>query len=1035
MADHHRSAAPRIWIPCRPDNRPGLPEIAYRIGTQPEFFERMKWRIPRQLVTDLETGLAIKPLAPLRARDTSDPTLALMDAFAASLDVLTFYSERIANEAYIGTAVQRRSMIEIARAIGYKLAPGVAASVHLSFTVEDADDPYRAVEVPAGVQAMSIPRAKGELPQVFETIEPILARGEWNAMPARTEQDQNLALYWNLDDDGEDPVPDPKNGRIYLFDLDNSFDADEESDPELVSFPDVASLERYFPLSTGLDLEAALEKLIADHAYNPDIEPVLRAVPVDEIYLRGVGLGLKPGNRIVTTGVKIDGEGERQVACGVLRVISATDDLAYGITLLVATPHGQPPDAVKRAPAYRAPRLRLLRMPTQRIAFNAANVHMVVRNAMWSGAALSAVIRTQGWSRRKLLRLIRRPVAVDAPDTAEAQPGLYVMRQDCGFFGCTAPRWESLAKAGESRGDPYTEPWDGRTATAVLSAEPVRSIWTDSQGGSLAPHGAHVFTRARDQGNRPQRLGGAGDAGRGGDRAPHCRGGDPVTQRLRADRQGDRILFAHPNDKPGSQDDFIPPVETSTSSLNSYKFRTAKLHAASEALPLAGTPIREELAAGTTIIDLASLYLDIERGRAVSISGSRSDGEGITDTETLTVSEVAHVGGHTRLSLESGPDYSYVRTSVRLNANMALATHGELFEEVLGSGDASLPNQLFTLAKKPLTFVSANTPDGRASTLAIRVDGISWHEVGTLYDAGPYDRAFEVRLEDDGSTRVCFGDGVRGHRLPTGTSNVIASYRTGIGHAGEVADEAIMLLKTKPLGIKGVVNPSAASGSAEAETLADARSRAPQSVRILGRIVSLTDYQDFAVSFAGIGKARADALWSGQAQIVYLSVAPDSDSLLDGEAPVLDSLRGAADQMRDGTDTIVIAPYQRRYFQLAARLFKHPDHLAETVASAARAALLAGFGYTMRSLAQPVSGAEAIALLQAVPGVVGVDLDVLALLEGDDPEAEGPGTLASILPAEAARLLPETEGGGLAAAELLTILDSAISLTVEEAHA
>lgn len=1021
--------------PVRPDNRPGLPEISYRIGTQPEFFERMKWRIPRQLVTDLETGLAIKPLAPLRARDTSDPTLALMDAFAASLDVLTFYSERIANEAYIGTALQRRSMIEIARAIGYKLAPGVAASVHLSFTVEDADDPYRAVAVPAGIQAMSIPKAKGELPQVFETIEPILARGEWNAMPARTEQDQNLALYWNRDDDGEDPAPDPNNGRIYLFDLDNSFDADEESDPDLVSFPDLDSLKRYFPLSAGLDLEAALEKLIADHAYNPDIEPVLRAVPVDEIYLRGVGLGLKPGNRIVTTGVKIDGEGERQVACGVLRVISATDDLAYGITLLVATPHGKPPDAVKRAPAYRAPRLRLLRMPTHRIAFNAANVHAVVRNAMWSGTALSAVIRTQGWSRRKLLRLIRRPVAVDTPDTAEAQPGLYVMRQDCGFFGCTAPRWESLAKAGESRGDPYPDPWDGRTATAVLSAEPVRSIWTDSQGGSLAPHGAHVFTEREIKEIVPngwaalETPAGAVTVLRIAAAATQSRSDYALTGKATG------ILFAHPNDQPGSGDDFVPPTEASTSPLNSYKFRTAKLHAASEALPLAGTPIREELAAGTTTIDLASLYLDIERGRAVSISGSRSDGEGITDSETLTVSEVAHVGGHTRLSLESGPDYSYVRTSVRLNANMALATHGELFEEVLGSGDASLPNQLFTLAKKPLTFVSADTPDGRASTLAIRVDGISWHEVGTLYDAGPYDRAFEVRLEDDGATRVCFGDGVRGHRLPTGTSNVIASYRTGIGHAGEVADEAIMLLKTKPLGIKGVVNPSAASGSAEAETLADARSRAPQSVRILGRIVSLTDYQDFAVSFAGIGKARADALWSGQAQIVYLSVAPDSDSLLDEEAPVLDSLRGAADQMRDGTDTIVIAPYQRRYFQLAARLFKHPDHLAETVASAARAALLAGFGYTMRSLAQPVSGAEAIALLQAVPGVVGVDLDVLALLEGDDPEAEGPGTLASILPAEAARLLPEAQGGGLAAAELLTILDSAISLTVEEAHA
>ena len=34
----------------RPDNRPGLPQVAYRIGTQPEFLARMNWRIPRQTV-------------------------------------------------------------------------------------------------------------------------------------------------------------------------------------------------------------------------------------------------------------------------------------------------------------------------------------------------------------------------------------------------------------------------------------------------------------------------------------------------------------------------------------------------------------------------------------------------------------------------------------------------------------------------------------------------------------------------------------------------------------------------------------------------------------------------------------------------------------------------------------------------------------------------------------------------------------------------------------------------------------------------
>jgi hypothetical protein len=1007
--------------PVRPENRANLAEIAYRIGTQPEFLSRMHWRIPRQVVFDPELKTELKPLAPLRARDTGDPTLALMDAFACTLDVLTFYSERVANEGYVGTAVQRRSVIELARAIGYRLAPGVAAAVQLAFTVEDADDPFRSVAIPSGVQAMSVPKKKDELPQVFETVEPILARAEWNAMPARTEQAQNLALYRRSGPADADH-PKLEDGRLYLFDLDNSFDADETSDPGLETFDSAAALGDFYPVTPGLDLVGALGKLIEDKAFNPEIEARLRAVPVDEFYLRGVGYGLKPGQRMVAIGVKGEG-GAGAVASSVMQVVSATDDLAYGMTIVVATPHGSAPASVRRAPRYRAPRLRLLRMPVVPVPFNAPNVDSMVRGASWSGEALSAVVRTQAWPRAKLMRLIRMPRFVEAPETSAARPGLYQMRDDAAFFGSTAPLWETLALPDHTRGgtakNPYKTSWD---------AEGGRTIWVDSQGQPLP--GAHVFLdreikevvadgwavlETPDRKVEVLRIAGA---------ALQARSDYALNGKVTG------LTFGDPDGKP-----FTPPAEGVDSPFNAYKFRTARIFAVSQALALSGTPIREEVAAGDATIDLASLYLDIERGRSVSISGSRSDGEGIVDSETLTITEVQHVGGHTRLTVEAGPEYSYVRSSVRLNANMAAATHGERFEEILGSGDASVPNQLFALAKKPLTFVPADTPDGRASTLTVRVDGIEWHEVATLYDAGSYDRAYEVRLEDDGSTKVCFGDGVRGHRLPTGTSNVVASYRTGIGHAGEVADEAIIHLKTRPVGIRAVTNPSRAAGSGEAETLGDARARAPQSVRTLGRIVSITDYQDFATSFAGIGKARADTLWSGEAQVVCLSVAPETDSLIDDKAAVLGRLRAAADQIRDGTDSVAILPYRRRYFQLTAKLYKSPDHLSEDVAAAARAALLLAFGYSSRVLAQPVSGAEAIALLQAIPGVVGVDLDALALLDGGDPDAAAPDTLASILPAMPAVALESPHGIVFAGAELLTILGSAINLGVEDAHA
>ncbi|MEO0643256.1 MAG: hypothetical protein AAFY47_07560, partial [Pseudomonadota bacterium] len=126
----------RDLSPRRPSNPPGRREIDYRIGTQGEFLERMLWRVPRQDVPAGDFGPLAFPLRGLRADREGEPTGGLLDAFACSLDILSFYSERIANEGYLGTATERRSLIELAAAIGYGFAPGVASSNYLAFTVE-----------------------------------------------------------------------------------------------------------------------------------------------------------------------------------------------------------------------------------------------------------------------------------------------------------------------------------------------------------------------------------------------------------------------------------------------------------------------------------------------------------------------------------------------------------------------------------------------------------------------------------------------------------------------------------------------------------------------------------------------------------------------------------------------------------------------------------------------------------------------------------------------------------------------------------
>ena len=175
------------------DNRPGQSAIRYRIGVHSDFLRRMLTSLSRQEIAD-GPHAGQRPLANLSTRATEDPAIALIDAGAVLYDVLTFYQERIANEGYLRTATERRSILELARAIGYELAPGVAASTYLVFSVDDSDSTPDTAPVPAGTQVQSIPAAQGELPQTFETTEAFEARVEWNALRPRLSEPPSLTL-------------------------------------------------------------------------------------------------------------------------------------------------------------------------------------------------------------------------------------------------------------------------------------------------------------------------------------------------------------------------------------------------------------------------------------------------------------------------------------------------------------------------------------------------------------------------------------------------------------------------------------------------------------------------------------------------------------------------------------------------------------------------------------------------------------------------------------------------------------------------
>jgi predicted phage baseplate assembly protein len=279
-----------------------------------------------------------------------------------------------------------------------------------------------------------------------------------------------------------------------------------------------------------------------------------------------------------------------------------------------------------------------------------------------------------------------------------------------------------------------------------------------------------------------------------------------------------------------------------------------------------------------------------------------------------------------------------------------------------------------------------------------------------------------TRLADDGTVTVTFGDGKSGTRLPSGEENVVATYRSGIGLAGQLGAATLTLLKTRPLGITDVTNPLPTTGAAAPETMTEARTSAPLTVRSLDRIVSLQDYQDFARAFAGIGKAQAVLLWNGETQQVHITVAAIGGDAVSPSSALYENLVQAIANSHDPMQQVQVESFSLLLFDLEAKLVIDPRYRPELVMAQVKAALERQFAFEQRAFAQAVTAAEVIAAIQAIAGMVAVDLD--ALYRRDLPRSLEPSLTA--LPARWDRASNQ-----VLPAQLLLVNPAGIRLRVE----
>jgi predicted phage baseplate assembly protein len=1004
----------RPHTPRSIENRPGLSALAYRVGTHGTFLESMLARLSSHRLPD-----GSRPLGALTVRTADDPSIAVLDAWATVADILTFYQERIANEGFLRTATERRSLVELGRLLGYELRPALSATAFLAFTL--ADDPTAAdgVSIPAGTRAQSIPEAGGR-PQPFETSEPLDARPAWNKLPVRVRQAPAITSVQakrmrTIELKGTSLSLSP--GDRLLFDFGDQ--EDQQVVREVASAkPDYNEDLTRVALVTPATFTQRLEDLARNlarfrqlKAFDVAATPEARAFAS---HLRSIQSRLRPRmsakrlQAVLGEGVRsLRGDSDawssdvpeeaawRGQAIALVEPAQFESDVKSGeVADDARLPRlDQGPDNLTQALARLAPALE--RGPSSQ----PRHASLLARDAKSLFAADSDIAPALlGALRPELGRNVYKALGGVRFGLPTRLRGLYVMRERAAPFGANAP----LAPPDQEGGAPQEWRLDGgvrprpATAPAMDTSAAARgdvgmSASNVPPTGSFNPHTTDALALDREYRTALQDTWVLLDWSDGATPAEFRVGKVAKVESLGAaayNLSGTVTRLHFDRDwAAGNQSDLDDAALS--------RIRGMTIRFAPEELEIAFSRITADVTGQE--IALRGVHAGLLPGRWLIVEGERTDVpqvEGLTGCELAMIASTRQVVDptagddqvHTIVRLAAPLRYRFKRQTAEIWGNVAKATQGESHTEVLGSGDAATPRQRFSLAQRPLTYLPAATALGVRSTLEVRVDDLLWNEADELSSLSPGERGYILHTDDEDATSVQFGDGTHGARLPTGPENVRAVYRSGAGSSGNLPAGRISQLMTRPTGLRDVVNPLRSTGGADRESVAAARKGIPLSVMALDRIVSLRDYEDFARARAGIGKASATRLRVGGRKVVHLSVGGTDPAPLDADSDLVLALRDALGRAGDPHQPVRLEVCEIALIVVVADVHISPDRTWPTVEAAVRRKLVETFAFERRELGQHVYASEVMAAAQGVEGVDFFDLDGLALAPaGIDP--------------------------------------------------
>ncbi len=308
--------------------------------------------------------------------------------------------------------------------------------------------------------------------------------------------------------------------------------------------------------------------------------------------------------------------------------------------------------------------------------------------------------------------------------------------------------------------------------------------------------------------------------------------------------------------------------------------QSARVYCEAQKLELAEEPLPATINATETTFELEGMIEGLFVGQQIAIQGKRASSSASAILgELATISNIRHVirselyGDRyvTQIAVLGVKDIDYIRSSVKLMANLVEATHGKTVYESVGDGDGFREFLKHQLTASPVSQLPVATLPGAQDAIKVVVEDVEWPEVPDFVNRGPTERVFVAKRDFMQRTTLVFGDGADGARPPSGIEIIKSRYRTGLGLQGNVAAGRIDQIAGSTLGVKSVINPLDATGGEDPDGIQLTRTRASLSVMVFDRLVSLGDYQEFALKFAGIGKAFA--VFDVVTSIITLTIA------------------------------------------------------------------------------------------------------------------------------------------------------------------